>query len=142
MQRFHKSHVSEGKEAYFCTKLILKNMTSVPSATAKPVTITKEAIHQLRKIFSEQNLSEDHGLRIGVKGGGCSGFSYVLGFDVQKDKDEVYEMDGFRVFMEKAHAIYLLGMEIDWKDGLDNRGFTFSNPNAKSTCGCGTSFSA
>lgn len=117
-------------------------MTSVPSVTSEPVTITDGAIQQLQKIFSEQNLSADHGLRIGVKGGGCSGFSYVLGFDVQKEKDDIYDIGGFRVFMEKSHAIYLLGMEIDWKDGLDNRGFTFSNPNAKSTCGCGTSFSA
>lgn len=117
-------------------------MTANTTTTMKPVTLTEGALTQLRKIFTEQQLTDAHGLRIGVKGGGCSGFSYVLGFDVQKDKDEVYEMDGFRVFMEKAHAIYLLGMEIDWKDGLDNRGFTFSNPNATSTCGCGTSFSA
>jgi len=108
----------------------------------KPISLTQGALNQLRRIYSEQNLSEDHGLRIGVKGGGCSGFSYVLGFDVQKDKDEVYEQDGFRIFMEKSHAIYLLGMEVDWIDGLNNRGFTFSNPNAKETCGCGTSFSA
>lgn len=108
----------------------------------KPISLTQGALNQLRRIYSEQNLSEDHGLRIGVKGGGCSGFSYVLGFDVQKDKDEVYELAGFRIFMEKSHAIYLLGMEVDWIDGLNNRGFTFSNPNAKETCGCGTSFSA
>ncbi|MCE2789689.1 MAG: iron-sulfur cluster assembly accessory protein [Saprospiraceae bacterium] len=118
-------------------------MTTSQTLTAsQPVTITEGAVSQLRRVYSEQNLTEDHGLRIGVKGGGCSGFSYVLGFDVQKEKDEVYQIEGFRVFMEKAHAIYLLGMEIDWKEGLDNRGFTFSNPNAKSTCGCGTSFSA
>lgn len=108
----------------------------------KPISLTEGAINQLKKIHHEQNLTEDHGLRIGVKGGGCSGFSYVLGFDVKKDKDEEYELEGFKVFMEKAHAIYLLGMEIDWIDGLNNRGFTFSNPNAKETCGCGTSFSA
>lgn len=108
----------------------------------KPISLTQGALLQLRRIYNEQNLSEEHGLRIGVKGGGCSGFSYVLGFDVQKDKDEVYELDGFRIFMEKSHAIYLLGMEVDWIDGLNNRGFTFSNPNAKETCGCGTSFSA
>ncbi|MBC7884633.1 MAG: iron-sulfur cluster assembly accessory protein [Saprospiraceae bacterium] len=108
----------------------------------QPITLTSGALKQLRRIQSEQNLSSDHGLRIGVKGGGCSGFSYVLGYDLQKEKDEVYEIDGFKVFMEKAHAIYLLGMEIDWVDGLNNRGFTFSNPNAKDTCGCGTSFSA
>lgn len=110
--------------------------------TNKPVHLTEGAIDQLKRIFAEQNLGSEHGLRIGVKGGGCSGFSYVLGFDVQKDKDDVYEIDGMKVFMEKAHSIYLLGMEIDWVDGLNNRGFTFKNPNAKDTCGCGTSFSA
>lgn len=108
----------------------------------QPVHLTQGAINQLRRIFQEQNLSDDHGLRIGVKGGGCSGFSYVMGFDVQKEKDEVYEISGFKVFIEKSHALYLLGMEIDWLDGLNNRGFTFNNPNAKRTCGCGTSFSA
>lgn len=113
--------------------------TMVKSA---PISFTSGAVNQLKRIHIEQNLSEEHGLRIGVKGGGCSGFSYVLGFDVQKDKDEVYEIEGFKVFMEKSHGIYLLGMEIDWVDGLNNRGFTFNNPNAKGTCGCGTSFSA
>lgn len=108
----------------------------------QPITLTQGALNQLKRIHDEQNLTSEHGLRIGVKGGGCSGFSYLLGFDVQKDKDDVYEIDGFKVFMEKSHAIYLLGMEIDWMDGLNNRGFTFSNPNAKETCGCGTSFSA
>ena len=108
----------------------------------KPVHLTEGAVNQLKRIYSEQNLGGEHGLRIGVKGGGCSGFSYVLGFDVQKDKDDVYEIDGMKVFMEKAHSIYLLGMEIDWVDGLNNRGFTFKNPNATDTCGCGTSFSA
>jgi iron-sulfur cluster assembly protein len=109
---------------------------------SNPITLTSGALAQLRKIHVEQGLNEEHGLRIGVKGGGCSGFSYVLGFDTQKDKDEIYHIEGFTVFMERAHAIYLLGMEIDWVDGLNNRGFTFANPNAKSTCGCGTSFSA
>ena len=117
-------------------------MSSDTITGTKPVSLTQGAINQLKRIHNEQNLSEEHGLSIGVKGGGCSGFSYVLGFDVVKEKDEVYEIDGFKVFMEKSHAIYLLGMEIDWVDGLNNRGFTFSNPNAKETCGCGTSFSA
>lgn len=106
------------------------------------ITLTPGAIKQLEKIRQEQNIDETHGLRVGVKGGGCSGFSYVLGFDVQKEKDDVYEVGGIKILMEKAHALYLLGMEIDWVDGLNNRGFTFTNPNAKETCGCGTSFSA
>lgn len=109
---------------------------------AQPITITDDAITQLKRALKEENLSTEHGLRLGVKGGGCSGFSYVMGFDVQTEKDEVYEIKGIKVFMEKSHSIYLIGMEIDWKEDLDNRGFIFTNPNANETCGCGTSFSA
>ena len=108
----------------------------------QPITLTEGAITQLQKIRKDQQVPEEHGLRVGVKGGGCSGFSYILGFDVQKENDQLYEIGGMKVIMQKAHAIYLLGMEIDWLDGLDNRGFTFNNPNATDTCGCGTSFSA
>lgn len=107
-----------------------------------PLTLTDSAVTQLTRIMNEQNVPEDHGLRVGVKGGGCSGFSYILGFDQKKDIDNEYTINGMRVFMEKSHAMYLLGMEIDWMEGLNNRGFTFTNPNAKDTCGCGTSFSA
>ncbi len=107
-----------------------------------PVTLTHGAVDQLSKIRAEQHLADELGLRIGVKGGGCSGFTYVLGFDSKKDNDQEFEISGIKVFMEKSHTIYLLGMEIDFSDGLDNRGFTFNNPNAKDTCGCGTSFSA
>ena len=79
---------------------------------------------------------------MGVKGGGCSGFTYILGFDAVDENDNVFESNGVRVAMNKAHAIYLLGMEVDFVHGLENRGFTFNNPNATSSCGCGTSFSA
>jgi iron-sulfur cluster assembly protein len=106
------------------------------------VSLTSGAMIQLRRIMESQNIPNNYGLRIGVKGGGCSGFTYILGFDEQKERDDVFQIDGMTVLMEKAHAIYLLGMEIDWVEGLNNRGFTFSNPNATSTCGCGTSFSA
>lgn len=116
-------------------------MSDVKTQTL-PITLTEGAIRQLSRIRDEQQIPGDHGLRVGVKGGGCSGFSYVLGFDVRKDNDDVFEIGGMQVFMQKAHAIYLMGMEIDWLDGLHNRGFTFANPNAKDTCGCGTSFSA
>ena len=92
--------------------------------------------------MKEQKVAPDYGLRIGVKGGGCSGFSYILGFDLMKEKDDVYEVNGLKVYMEKSHGMYLAGMEIDWVEGLNNRGFTFNNPNATSSCGCGTSFSA
>ncbi len=79
-------------------------------------------------------------LRVGVKGGGCSGMSYILGFDQKTGNDQVFEIDGIPCIMNRAHEIYLLGMQVDWTEGLNNRGFTFKNPNASNTCGCGTSF--
>ncbi|MBK7408245.1 MAG: iron-sulfur cluster assembly accessory protein [Saprospirales bacterium] len=108
----------------------------------QPITLTDRAVRELIMIREAQEVPEDHGLRVGVKGGGCSGFTYVLGFDQPMENDDIFEINGIRVFMQKAHAIYLLGMEIDWEDGLKNRGFSFNNPNATDTCGCGTSFSA
>ena len=107
------------------------------------VLLTDGAVEQLNKIMEDQEVTEKHALRVGVKGGGCSGFSYILGFDEKKEgEDEEFISNGMRVIMNKAHAIYLLGIEVDFSDGLQNRGFTFNNPNAKDTCGCGTSFSA
>ena len=79
-------------------------------------------------------------LRIGVKGGGCSGLSYVLGFDTRQQTDQTFETDSFPFIMNPSHEIYLSGMEIHWENGLNARGFSFTNPNASKTCGCGTSF--
>lgn len=110
--------------------------------TETPVKLTSGAIEQLKHIQSEQRIPDTHGLRVGVKGGGCSGFSYILGFDEEKENDQIFYIDGIKVLMQKSHGIYLLGMEIDFIDGLNNRGFSFSNPNASDTCGCGTSFSS
>jgi iron-sulfur cluster assembly protein len=107
-----------------------------------PITLTEGAVQQLSNIKNTQTLREDLGLRVGVKGGGCSGFSYVLGFDEKQADDDEFIENGIKVYMKKAHALYLMGIEIDFVNGLNNRGFTFSNPNAKDTCGCGTSFSA
>jgi len=112
------------------------------STIMAPVSLTEGAVRQLKVIRESQNIPAEFGLRIGVKGGGCSGFSYELGFDEKKANDEVFMINGVEVYMQKAHGIYLIGMEIDWVEGLNNRGFSFNNPNAKSTCGCGTSFSA
>jgi len=80
------------------------------------------------------------GLRLGVEGGGCAGMTYVLGFDHSTAKDLVFDTGLFKVYINKAHNLYLAGMEIDYQDGLNARGFTFSNPNASTTCGCGSSF--
>ncbi len=107
-----------------------------------PVQLTAGAIDQLLSIRNQENIPSDYCLRVGVKGGGCSGFSYVLGFDLPQEGDDVFELEGLKVVMNKAHAIYLIGMEVDFVSGLSNRGFTFNNPNASTTCGCGTSFSA
>jgi iron-sulfur cluster assembly protein len=113
-----------------------------PTTDTHPLTLTESAIKQLKRIRTEQNISQDHALRVGVKGGGCSGFSYILGFDESKEDDTTFQIDDLNVVLNKGHALYLMGIEIDWVDGLSNRGFTFNNPNAKSTCGCGSSFSA
>lgn len=107
-----------------------------------PIQLTSGALDQLNQIRQQENIPDEYGLRVGVKGGGCSGFTYVLGFDTPQENDDLFELEGMQLIVNKAHAIYLIGMEIDFVNGLDNRGFTFNNPNASSTCGCGTSFSA
>lgn len=115
--------------------------TNVLTAAA-PVTLTDGAIKELKKLKEQQEISDQFGLRVGVEGGGCAGMSYQLGFDQKKDGDSEYEISGIRIFMNKAHGLYLAGMEIDFQHGLNARGFIFNNPNAAKTCGCGTSFSA
>lgn len=105
-----------------------------------PVTLTEGAIKELRRLMNEPGFEASKKLRVGVKGGGCSGMTYVLGFDEVQDGDEFFEIQGIPCVMSKPHELYLYGMQVDWQDGLNNRGFTFSNPNASSTCGCGTSF--
>ena len=106
---------------------------------AVPVTFTTDALAEIRRLMSEPGFDTGKYLRVGVKGGGCSGLSYVLGFDDKQDSDEVFEYDGVTFIMNKSHGIYLMGMQIDWANGLNARGFTFNNPNASKTCGCGTS---
>ena len=120
--------------------IYLSPMASV--ATLAPITLTDRAVVEVKNIIQEKNVPADYGLRIGVQGGGCSGMSYLLGFDKAKDADETYDLDGLRLIMDKKHAMYVLGMEVDFQDGLNARGFVFNNPQAKSTCGCGSSFSA
>jgi iron-sulfur cluster assembly protein len=105
-----------------------------------PVKLTENAIKEVKKLMAEPGFEAGQYLRIGVKGGGCSGMSYVLGFDKQEDGDEIYDIEGIPVIMKNAHGIYLFGIAIDFEDGLNARGFVFNNPNASSTCGCGTSF--
>ncbi|HXH19771.1 MAG TPA: iron-sulfur cluster assembly accessory protein [Chitinophagales bacterium] len=117
-------------------------MNTAATTKQSPVTLTESALIELKRLMVEKNIPEDHALRVGVKGGGCAGFSYILGFDKKEPLDEEFEFGGLKIFMNKAHQMYLAGIEIDYKDGLDARGFVFNNPNATKTCGCGSSFSA
>lgn len=110
--------------------------------SAAPVTFTQGAVKELLKLKDQQEIADDYGLRVGVEGGGCSGLNYILGFDKIKEDDAEYLIDGIKVFMNPAHGLYLAGMQVDFKTGLNSRGFTFINPNATSTCGCGTSFAS
>ena len=112
-------------------------METISSA---PVKISLTANRELLHLFEASTDDKEKFLRIGVKGGGCSGLSYLLALDEMKEGDEIHHIDGIPCVINPAHAIYLFGMEIDWKNGLDARGFVFNNPNASSTCGCGTSF--
>lgn len=105
-----------------------------------PVKLTASTVAEVKRLMNEPGFDQAQFLRIGVKGGGCSGLSYVLGFDRQEPDDEIHDIEGIPVLMKKAHGIYLFGIEINYEDGLNARGFTFKNPNASSTCGCGTSF--
>jgi iron-sulfur cluster assembly protein len=116
-------------------------MSTAVETMPAPVTLAEGAVKELYKLKDQQEIGDDFGLRIGVEGGGCSGMSYVLGFDQKKEGDQEFIIEGLRVFMHKAHGMYLMGMEINFQDGLNARGFTFDNPNAAKTCGCGTSFS-
>ncbi len=105
-----------------------------------PVSLTPSAIDEIKRLQLEKENSGEKYLRIGVKGGGCSGLSYILAFEEKTEKDKEYDMEGVKCIINPAHLIYLSGMSIDWQGGLNSRGFTFQNPNASENCGCGTSF--
>ncbi len=107
-----------------------------------PIAITEAALAEIKRLTSSADVQPNQALRIGVKGGGCSGLSYLLAFDDIKPGDKKFEVDGAEIIMDKSHIMYVIGMVVDYGDGLNARGFTFTNPNAKETCGCGTSFSA
>jgi iron-sulfur cluster assembly protein len=107
-------------------------------------TLTEKAAHEVKRIMEDQKLEEGTVLRVGVTGGGCSGFSYSLGFDktIDEAKDSTYAQHGISVVVDKKSALYLDGATVDFYEGVERRGFTFDNPNAVKTCGCGSSFQA
>ncbi|MCA9191369.1 MAG: iron-sulfur cluster assembly accessory protein [Planctomycetales bacterium] len=108
------------------------------------VILTEGAANQVKKYRDDSQLGNEMFLRIGVAGGGCSGFNYTIAFDDQFDeaKDSRYEQHGVTVIVDKKSALYLDGTTVDWYHSLEKQGFTFDNPNAVKTCGCGSSFSA
>jgi len=107
-----------------------------------PILITPSAVTEIKRLKNSNEVLPTQALRIGVKGGGCSGMTYLLEFDTIKPNDNHYDIDGAEIIMEKSHIMYVIGMKVDYGDGLNARGFTFTNPNAKETCGCGVSFSS
>ena len=105
------------------------------------IIITDKASEEVKRIINENKIPDGYGLRVGVKGGGCSGFTYTLGFDAApRDADTVVELNGVKLFVDGKSLFYLSGTELDFTDGLNGKGFVFNNPNAAKTCGCGDSF--
>lgn len=109
--------------------------------TVNEIQVTEKAASQVRKVMEENKIDPTYGLRVGVKGGGCSGLTYQLGFDASpKDGDTTIEQNGVKLFVDGKSLFYLMGTVLDFSDGLNGKGFVFNNPNAKKTCGCGESF--
>ena len=106
-----------------------------------PVKLSAGAVKELKRLLADESLAMGKFLRVGVKGGGCSGMSYKLDFqDAPEANDKIYEQDGVRVFIDPKSFLYVRGLELDFSGGLNGTGFTFKNPNATKSCGCGTSF--
>ena len=108
------------------------------------ITLSERAAQEFKKICDEQSFEEGTALRVGVVGGGCSGFQYSLAPDMNVDSkvDSTFDCHGVKLVVDKKSALYLDGTTIDFYDGLEKRGFTFDNPNAVKSCGCGSSFQA
>ena len=105
------------------------------------ITCSNKAQQRILDLMRQENLSDSYFLRVGVKGGGCSGLSYDLGFDNQiNEGDHSFEDNGVKIVCDKRSFLYLFGTELDFSDGLNGKGFEFKNPNASRTCGCGESF--
>lgn len=119
---------------------MLETVSEAPSQSAI-IEVTPKAVEKIREAFRREGVSG--GLRLGVLGGGCSGLSYQFKFDTKnRPTDHVLEFGDVKIFIDPKSAVYLKGMTLDWKDSLMHSGFVFENPNAKKSCGCGTSFTA
>ena len=124
----------------------METTTATPIATtpaepaAAPFTLTPKAIEMVKDAMARENLA-GYGIRIGVVGGGCSGFQYSMDFEsAAHDGDMVFEQEGVKLFIDPMSSMYLQGVTVDYVVGLQGAGFKFTNPNARNTCGCGSSF--
>ena len=115
---------------------------AVDTASLPDVQLTPTAIDMVRKMRAKEGLGAEHGMRIGVVGGGCSGFQYSLKFDTKQEDDRVTDFDGVLVLVDEISLPYIAGTTLDYVEGLHGAGFRFDNPRASRTCGCGSSFSA
>jgi iron-sulfur cluster assembly accessory protein len=116
--------------------------TPVPSEpeVTNPIVLTAKAVEMVKDAMTREGL-QGYGIRVGVMGGGCSGFQYSMDFEKEgRDGDISFEQDGIKLFIDPMSSMYLQGVSIDYVQGLQGAGFKFHNPNAKSTCGCGSSF--
>ena len=116
-------------------------MSPATTESGSIVTLSERAQREVRSIFEREGSGEGRGLRLSVVGGGCSGLSYEMDFSDVRPNDTRIEFDGFTVLLDPKSTIYLKGITLDFQDGLQGKGFVFSNPNATNTCGCGESFS-
>jgi len=114
----------------------------IDTASLPDVKLTPKAIEMVRKMYAKEGLGAGYGLRIGVVGGGCSGFQYSLKFDTQKEGDRVTDFGGVLVYVDELSLPHIAGTTLDYVEGLHGAGFRFDNPRASRTCGCGSSFSA
>jgi len=94
-----------------------------------PIKITAKALEEIKTIMSTKNIPVEYALRVGVKGGGCGGVSYALGFDLTKEDDQSYEIEGLAVLIEKRHVMFLMGMQVDFHESNEAKGFVFTNPD-------------
>lgn len=115
---------------------------STTNTVSSAITITESAVKEIKRLCERDNIVVP-AVRVMVIGGGCSGMSYKLGFETAApgEKDKIFERDGVKIYVDQKSFLYLNGTQLDFSDGLSGTGFTFSNPNAKRTCGCGSSFS-
>ena len=137
----HHGHGHEGEHEHGHVEQTAPTQP-VDSASLPDVKLTPKAIEMVRKMQTKEGLGAEHGMRIGVVGGGCSGFQYSLNFDTQKEGDRVTDFGGVLVLVDEISLPYIAGTTLDYVEGLHGAGFRFDNPRASRTCGCGSSFSA